>query len=316
MTRAESAPGSRAAAADERPARPTVGLVGLGHLGTAMARRFAAEGYPLVVYNRTAERARELAEGIGARAAATPAELAAGVDVVITIVSDDDAVTALYRSPGGLLEGLTERTVAVDMSTVLPETLRALEPAIRATGAGVLDAPVSGSVALAEAGQLTIMVGGDAADLERARPALEGLGNRIFHLGPLGSGATMKLAVNNVIFGLNGAVAESLVLAERAGMPRDVAYDVIAGSAVGAPYVQYKRAAFVEPEATPPGFSVTLAEKDLRLIRILADRVGARLPQAATNLAMLEETGSRLGQEADFSAVAAALRGDDVTLGP
>jgi len=296
-------------------ARPTVGLLGLGHLGSAMATRFAGEGYPLVVYNRTAERARQLAHEIGATAAGSPAELAAEVDVVITIVSDDAAVTALYRSPGGLLEGLTERTVAADMSTVLPETLRALEADIRATGAGVLDAPVSGSVALALGGQLTIMVGGEVADLERARPALEGLGNRIFHLGPLGSGATMKLAVNNVIFGLNSALAESLVLAERAGMPREVAYDVIAASAVGAPYVQYKRAAFVDPEGTPPGFAIALAEKDLRLIRELAERVGARLPQAETNLAVLEEADSSIGPDADFSAVAVLLRDGEAAKG-
>jgi len=307
MRRAESAPGgARESAAN----RPTVGLLGLGHLGSAMARRFAAEGFRLVVYNRTADRARELAERLGVTAAGTPAELAGSVDVVLTIVSDDDAVTALYRSPGGLLEGLSERTVAADMSTVLPETLRALEADIRATGAGVLDAPVSGSVALVESGGLTIMVGGEAVDLERARPALEGLGSRIFHLGPLGSGATMKLAVNNVIFGLNGALAESLVLAERAGMPREVAYDVFAASAVGAPYVQYKRAAFVEPDATPPGFTIGLAEKDLRLISTLAERVGARLPQAATNLALLQDAAAGLGADADFSAVARMLRDD------
>jgi 3-hydroxyisobutyrate dehydrogenase/2-hydroxy-3-oxopropionate reductase len=296
-------------------ARPRVGLLGLGHLGTAMATRFASEGYGLVVYNRTAERARKLADEIGATAAGSPAELASEVDVVITIVSDDQAVTGLYRSPGGLLEGLTGRTVAVDMSTVLPETLRSLEADIRATGAGVLDAPVSGSVALALGGQLTIMVGGEAADLERARPALEGLGNRIFHLGPLGGGATMKLAVNNVIFGLSNAVAESLVLAERAGMPREVAYDVIAASAVGAPYVQYKRAAFVDPEGTPPVFAIALAEKDLRLIRQLAERVGARLPQAETNLAVFEEAEARIGSDADFSAVASVLRDGEATKG-
>ena len=122
------------------------------------------------------------------------------------------------------------------MSTVRPDTITAFEAAARAAGAGILDAPVSGSVHLAEAGTLTLMVGGEAADLERARPALEAVSKTIFHMGPLGTGAAMKLAVNTVIFGLNGALAEGLVLAEAAGIDRALAYDVIAAGAAGAPY--------------------------------------------------------------------------------
>ena len=171
------------------------------------------------------------------------------------------------------------------MSTVPPSVSRALEARVRATGAGLLDAPVSGSVALAESGQLTIMAGGDEADLERARPVLDALAKRVFHLGPLGSGAVMKLAVNNIIFGLNQVLAESLVLAERAGVERATAYEVFASSAIAAPFVLYKRAAFVEPETTPPAFALELAAKDLGLILELGAQVGAALPQAALNLA-------------------------------
>jgi 3-hydroxyisobutyrate dehydrogenase/2-hydroxy-3-oxopropionate reductase len=198
--------------------------------------------------------------------------------------------------------------VLVDSSTVPPAVLRAHEPAIRARGAGVLDAPVSGSVALAESGQLTLMVGGEEADVARARPVLESYGATIFHLGPLGSGAAMKLAVNTVIFGLNEALAEGLVLAERAGIPRERAYDVLAASAIGAPYVGYKRAAFLDPDGTPAAFSVDLAIKDLRLIAEMAAGVGMDMPQATTNLEVLEAVAGAGDGDRDFSVVAGHLR--------
>ncbi len=167
---------------------------------------------------------------------------------------------------------------------------------------------MSGSTATAESGQLTLMVGGEAADLERARPALEPLAKAIFHLGPLGTGAAMKLAVNTVIFGLNGAVSEGLVLAELAGIDRAAAYDVLAASAVGAPFVGYKRAAFVDPEGTPVAFSLDLAEKDLRLITALADTLGVPCPRRppTSPSSASASTGGRGGQ--DFSTVAEELR--------
>ena len=189
-----------------------------------------------------------------------------------------------------------------------PSTILGLEPAVRATGAGLLDAPVSGSVATATSGQLTLMVGGESGDLERARPALDALSRRIFHLGPLGSGAAMKLATNTVVFGLNGALAEGLVLAERAGIERNMAYDVLVESAAGAPYVGYKRSAFVAPESTPTAFALGLAEKDLRLITELADGLGVAIPQARTNLDTIRRAESSQGAGADLAAVAVHLR--------
>jgi len=167
---------------------------------------------------------------------------------------------------------------------------------------------VSGSVASTLAGELTIMVGGEAVDLERARPVLDHLARRIFHLGSLGSGAVMKLAVNTLVFGLNGAVAEGLVLAERNGIDRGLAYDVLAASAAGAPMVGYKRAAFVDPDGTPVAFSLALADKDLRLIRQLADASGTAMPQAATNLETIRAAERSVGENADFSTVASHLR--------
>jgi 3-hydroxyisobutyrate dehydrogenase/2-hydroxy-3-oxopropionate reductase len=153
------------------------------------------------------------------------------------------------------------------------------------------------------------MVGGLSADLDRARPALEPLAKSIFHLGALGTGAAMKLAVNTVIFGLNGAVSEGLVLAELAGIDRAAAYDVIAASAVGAPFVQYKRGSFVDPARTPVAFSLDLAAKDLRLITALAESLGLQVPQATTNLALVRSASSEGRGGNDFSTVAEELRG-------
>jgi 3-hydroxyisobutyrate dehydrogenase-like beta-hydroxyacid dehydrogenase len=157
-------------------------------------------------------------------------------------------------------------------------------------------------------GELTIMAGGDAADLERARPVLDRLAKRVFHMGELGSGAAMKLAVNTLIYGLNGAVAEGLVLAERNGIDRALAYDVLAASAAGAPFVLYKRAAFVDPDTTPVAFSLGLAEKDLRLIGELAVTSGTPMPQAEINLQAIRAAERSIGADADFAMLASHLR--------
>ncbi|MFL5641915.1 MAG: NAD(P)-dependent oxidoreductase [Chloroflexota bacterium] len=287
---------------------PTAAVLGMGRMGSAMAQRLAGQGVEVVVYNRTPDRATALAEKIGASVAATPAEAASRVEVVITMVADDDAVREMFEGPDGIAAGIRQGSVAVDMSTVLPDTIRAVAPRVQARSAGILDAPVSGSVSSTLAGELTVMVGGESGDLERARPILECLARRVFHLGPLGSGAVMKLAVNTLIFGLNGAVAEGLVLAERNGIDRALAYEVLASSAAGAPMVGYKRANFVEPETTPVAFSLALADKDLRLIRELADASETSMPQATVNLDTIQAAERSVGEHLDFSMVASHLR--------
>jgi 3-hydroxyisobutyrate dehydrogenase-like beta-hydroxyacid dehydrogenase len=285
-----------------------VALLGTGRMGSAMAERLCTSGVTVTLYNRSPERATELGARIGAGTAATPAEAAERSDVVISMVADDAAVAALYGGPDGVVAGLRPGSVAVDMSTVLPGTIQSLASAVRARGAGILDAPVSGSVTTTLSGQLTIMVGGETPDLDRVRPVLEVLAKHVVHVGGLGAGAAMKLAVNTVIFGLNGAVAEGLVLAERSGIERSLAYEVIAASAVGAPFVGYKRDAFVEPETTPVAFSLRLAEKDLRLIASQAGTSGLTLPQATTNLELIRAAEGSVGADADFSSVASHLR--------
>jgi 3-hydroxyisobutyrate dehydrogenase/2-hydroxy-3-oxopropionate reductase len=285
-----------------------VGIVGTGRMGSAMAHAIREAGLDVIVHNRTPERAAALAHVLGCEVCASPAEVASKADIVLTMLADDEAVLETWRGPRGLIAGARPGTVLVDLSTVTPGTIRELEADTRATGAGILDSPVSGSVTTAQSGQLTLMVGGTTDDLEKARPALEPLAKTIVHVGPLGAGAAMKLAVNTVIFGLNEAVAEGLVLAEAAGVDRTMAYDVIAASAVGAPYVQYKRTAFLDPDGTPTAFSLDLAAKDLGLIGDLAERVGLAMPQSQVNLDVVRRASAELGGDSDFSAVAMHLR--------
>jgi 3-hydroxyisobutyrate dehydrogenase/2-hydroxy-3-oxopropionate reductase len=286
----------------------TVAVVGTGRMGSAMAHALAGAGSTLILHNRTLDRCLPLADELGARVADSPAAAAAEADVAITMLADGAAVASVWEGEDGLLAGARSGSVLVDMSTVPPSTLRPYEAQARAAGAGILDAPVSGSTALAESGSLTLMVGGEASDLERARPVFDQLAKQVFHMGPLGSGSAMKLAVNAVIFGLNNALAEGLVLAERAGVDRELAYEVLANSAVGAPYVGYKRAAFLDPDGTPTAFALELAEKDLRLITELAEALGVEMPQAVTNLELIREAAGGVGADRDFSAVAAHLR--------
>lgn len=286
----------------------TVSIIGMGRMGSAMARRLAGGGFELVLYNRTPERAAQVAGELGAGVAGSAREAGAAGDVVISTVADDDAVRATYLGPDGLATGVGPGTVVLEMSTIDPATLDEIGPAVDATGAALLDAPVSGSVALVEAGTLTIMVGGPDEGLDRARPVLEVLAGRIFHLGGRGNGATMKLAVNGLVHAVNQALSEALVLAERAGVPAELAYEVFANSAGGSPFVSYKRQAFLEPDRAPVAFSLDLVVKDLRLILGLADRVGSPMPQGRANLewathAVEQGLGGR-----DMSALAEALR--------
>jgi 3-hydroxyisobutyrate dehydrogenase-like beta-hydroxyacid dehydrogenase len=286
-----------------------VAVVGCGRMGGAMVGTLRRAGTEVVVFNRTGAKAEAVAAATGARVAATAADAAAGADVVLSSLADDAAVTDVYGGPEGVAAGLRPGTVVLESSTIDPETVRGLAPAVEEREASLLDAPVSGSVPLVERGELTVMVGGDAAALERARPVLDTLAKSVFHVGELGAGATMKLVVNATLHGLNLALSEGLVLAEKAGVGRTAAYEVLAASAVAAPYLHYKRAAFERPEETPVAFSLDLAAKDLDLALALAERAGARMEQAATNRRVVGAAIAAGLGAADLSALASYLRG-------
>jgi 3-hydroxyisobutyrate dehydrogenase-like beta-hydroxyacid dehydrogenase len=286
-----------------------VAVVGAGRMGAAMVGTLRRAGLEVVVCNRTRSKAEAAAEATGATVATTPREAAAAARVVLSSLADDAAVGAAYAGRDGVVAGLQPGAVVCETSTIDPGTVRRLEPLVRDRGAFLLDTPVSGSVSTVEAGQLTIMAGGDPEVLDRVRPVLDHLAKQVFHVGELGAGAVMKLVVNSVLHGLNLALAEGLVLAERAGVERTTAYEVFTASAVAAPFVHYKREAFEHPGRPPVAFSLDLVAKDLELILALADRAGVPMDQAATNRRVVQAAvAADLGGH-DLSELATYLRG-------
>jgi 3-hydroxyisobutyrate dehydrogenase/2-hydroxy-3-oxopropionate reductase len=272
-----------------------------------MARRLAAAETDLVLYNRTRETAEAVAVSTGAKVAATAREAADSAEVCLVSLADDAALLEAYDGEDGLVAGLRPGAVVCDTSTVHPDTVRRLAPLVAARGATLLDCPVSGSVPVVERGELTVMVGGDEGSLERVRPVLDAFAVTVFHLGDVGAGATMKLVVNALVGALNVSLSEALVLAEKAGLDRETAYDVFEAGAAGAPYVRYKRPAFLR-EDTPVAFSLDLVAKDQALISRLAAETGARMDQGDTNRAIVAEAlAAGLGQR-DMSALAQFLR--------
>lgn len=286
-----------------------VGFVGLGRMGWCMATNLARARFPLWVHNRTRSRAEVFAaEHPVSGVCDTPAAVARAAEVIITMLADGPAVSEVYLGDDGLLSAARPGSVLIEMSTIGPELLAALAEKAAATGVVLVDAPVSGSVAMAESARLLVMAGGDAAAVERVRPVLETIGSTVLHVGPSGSGATMKLVVNTVVYGLNQAVSEALVFAERAGLDRLLTYQVFANSAIAAPFVHYRREAFERPGEVPVAFRVELAAKDLELILDLGEEVGADLRQAETNHTLLGEAAASGLQDDDVSAVARYLR--------
>lgn len=288
-----------------------VAVVGLGRMGGAMARRFHGAGHDLVVWNRDRTKAEAIAAHGVATVADTPAEAAAAADVVVTSLADDQAIVEVYLGEDGIISGIREDTVALDTSTVDPETVRRVGSALVAEGARFVDCPVSGSVSTVEAGSLTIMAGGDAETVAAVEPVLAAISNKVVRVGELGAGSACKLAVNGLLHSLNVAVSEALVLAERAGVDRNAAYEVFASGAAGAPFVHYKREAFERPEDAVVAFTLDLVAKDLDLITHLGDQVGASLDQAKATAAIVSRTIEAGMGKRDMSAIAVFLRGDD-----
>ena len=285
-----------------------VALIGAGRMGSAMGGRVAAAGHDLVVFNRTRSRAEDVAGQTNARVADSAREAAEFAEVCLVSLADDPAVTATYLDDNGLIAGLQPRAVVCDASTVAPATVRGLNPLVAQKDAILLDTPVSGSVSTVESGTLTVMVGGDQDALDRARPVLETFAKSIFYLGDIGAGATMKLVVNSLVHSLNVAVSEALVLAEKAGLDRETAYDIFEAGAAGAPYVKYKREAFLRPGEVPVAFSLDLVAKDQELIHDLAAQVGARMEQGEASRKLVAEAVSAGMAERDISEVAEFLR--------
>lgn len=283
---------------------------GLGQMGAPTARRLLEGGHEVVVWNRTAERARPLVEE-GARQAATPAEAAASAEGVFTMVSTPDALEEVVFGEGGVAQGMEAGATLIEMSTVGPDVIHGVAERM-ADGSDVIDAPVLGSVAQATDGTLKVFVGGSRELFQRWRPVLDQLGTPT-RLGPLGAGAAMKLVANSVLGAVMTALGEALALADAQGLDEATVLDILAESPIG-PTVKSKRDK-IESGEYPPNFKLSLAAKDLRLVSRAAEREGAdvRLARAAQHwFEAADEAG--LGH-LDYSAVIAHVRGRKATGG-
>ncbi len=256
-----------------------IGFVGLGIMGRPMAKNLIKAGFAVTAYNRSEGPRAELA-GAGARIAGSAAEAARDADVVITMVTDSPDVEAVCLGPGGIVEGAAPGTIVVDMSTISPEVTRRIGAALGERGIHMLDAPVSGGDTGAIAGTLSIMVGGDEADLARVRPALEAMGSRIVHCGPLGAGQTVKLCNQIAVTLTNLAVCEALIFAEKNGVDPARMLEAVSAGAGGSWQMSNLGPKMIRRDFAP-GFKVRLQRKDLRLALESAQQRDTALPGLA-----------------------------------
>lgn len=268
-----------------------IGIAGTGRMGAAIATRLLGLGHEVAVWNRTAAKTVPLAAA-GAQVVATPEALAAHAEVVITILTDAAAIDAAYRGAGGLLAGNVKGKLFVEMSTVRPETPRALAAAIGAKGAALVECPVGGTTGPAKEGKLFGFAGGDAADVARARPILEQLCRRIEHVGPVGAGASMKLAINLPLLVFWQAFGEALALTQPLGLDAARLMDIFTDTS-GAPNMLKARAPMVAAqlrgETVAPTVEIDNVRKDLRTMIDEARSRGVTLPVTAQALDCLDQ---------------------------
>jgi 3-hydroxyisobutyrate dehydrogenase-like beta-hydroxyacid dehydrogenase len=284
-----------------------VGFAGLGRMGAPMVTNVAAAGFEVVLWNRSSAKAHELAATIGATVCDTPRELAEHCDVVVTMLSDDAASREVFLQPEGLFGATTGAHYIVSMGTHSPEHIREL--AGKSSGALLIDAPVSGSVAAAAAAQLLIMAGTTESAIEPVQPVLDVMGRETVCLGSIGAGATMKIVVNMLIHGLNQTVAEALLLAEASGIDVAVAFRTIENSAAAAPMLGYRKDIYLDEASTPVSFALSLARKDVELAMDMAAGVGLTLPQTEKTLGELQGAEAEGFGDRDMGAILNYLRG-------
>lgn len=280
----------------EEQSKPTIGFIGMGHMGSHMAPRLISAGYHLTVYDRTREKAQAIA---GATVVETPKEAAVHSDVVISILTDDAALEEVMLGPNGVLAGANAGAVIIDMSTVSPHASRRLFLAARAKGVAMIDAAVSGSVPQAGQGNLVIFVGGEQETYQQCQPILDTLGQSSFYMGPSGMGTTMKLVVNTLLGLGMQALAEAIALGEKAGLEKDVLLDVLGQTAV-LTSGQKSKLVNVKRGQYPTQFALSLQHKDLLLILSEADEVSVPMPATAAAQQMYTAALAK-GMDEDFS---------------
>jgi len=278
-----------------------LGYIGLGAMGGRMANRLLDKGHTLVGYNRTRAKAQWLVDR-GMTWADSPRAVAQAADVIFVMVTDSKSLETVSSGPDGFLTGLRDGKVVVDMSTVSPAVSRAVAEKVRAQGADMVDAPVSGSVATLEAGKLSVMVGGTRATFDRLKPILEDVGPKVTHVGDNGLALSLKIAHNLSLAVQMLAFSEGVLLAEKSGISREVAVDVLTHSVIASPMVQY-RGPFVLKLPDESWFDVNMMQKDLMLALEMGRRLDVPLPTTAvTNEFLTAARGMGLAKY-DFAVV-------------
>ncbi|HEX6709623.1 MAG TPA: 2-hydroxy-3-oxopropionate reductase [Rubrobacter sp.] len=278
-----------------------IGFIGLGIMGKPMARNLIEAGYELVVYNRTREKAEELASE-GATVAGSPKDVAEQSDIIITMLPDSPQVEEVLTGEDGVLEGVREGALIVDMSTISPVVTEELSEKTRENGASMLDAPVSGGDVGAIDGTLSIMVGGSDEDFERAKPLFEVMGKTVTHVGPSGTGQVVK-AANQIVVALTiEAVSEALVLGSKGGVAPEKILDVLGGGLAGNKVMELKREKMLG-HSFDPGFRIELHHKDLGIALAAGREYGVTLPVTAIVDQMLQTLKMRGKGDRDHSAI-------------
>jgi 3-hydroxyisobutyrate dehydrogenase-like beta-hydroxyacid dehydrogenase len=278
-----------------------VGVVGLGDMGTGMAERLLAAGHEVHGWNRTRAKAERLAPK-GLRVANSPREVAQACELVITMVTDNAALQAVCEGPDGILAGLGAGKIFAEMSTTAPALVRALAERVAATGGALLDAPVSGSILTLREGKLLIMVGGERAAYERAEPILLAIGPKVRHVGEVGQAKALKIGVNLSLAVQMLAFSEGVLLAERTGVDRRVAFETFLHSVIASPMLQY-RAPFALDPPDYPWFPCTMMQKDMDLALQLGRELRVPLPTTAATQELLTATQAAGYGGEDFAAL-------------
>jgi 3-hydroxyisobutyrate dehydrogenase len=291
-----------------------IGFIGLGIMGTGMAHNVLKAGHDLTVWNRTLEKTSSFKEA-GAKIATSPKELAEACDVILICVSDTPDVVAVMEGENGVLDGLSAEKLVIDHSTISPHTSVEIAKKVNAKGAQWLDAPVSGGSEGAVKGTLSIMIGGEADQVERARPILEAMGKTITHVGPQGAGQMVKL-VNQILVVVTGmAVSEAMLFAQAGGLNLDQTLKAVENGAAGS-WMLSNRGTQMIVRDWRPGFTIDLQQKDLRLVLDAADQMG--VPLIATSMVFnlyrtLQEQG--LGAEGNHALIKALEKMTGITIG-
>lgn len=283
-----------------------IGVCGTGRMGSAIAQRLMAIGHEVGVWNRNQIKAEPLINA-GARTFPTPAALVEGCEAAVVMLLNDAASEAVYRGPNGVLTGKLTGKLVIDMSTVRPDTMQTIGASVGRRGAAFVESPVGGSIGPAKEGKLFALVAGESADVARAMPVLEQLCRRIEHVGPLGAGATVKLAINLPLLVYWQALGESLTICKPLNLPPDRLIDILSDTA-GTPTAMKGRGAIIakvlagEPLG-PPAFGLSTAKKDLATAVQYARTLQAELPVATSALACFEEAEAAGLGDADATAI-------------